>query len=112
MASSQARTDLFRPNNLSGDLKELAHADLVKKRFWTRIFVLGEIFLSIHFCFGPFEKRQFKANCSGLNIDWRSPNGVQLFAECVLRHYKVYKSEPSRSLRSFKCTYQISCIYL
>ena len=33
MASSQTRTDLFRPNNLSGDLKELAHADLVKNVF-------------------------------------------------------------------------------
>ena len=30
---------------------------------------------SINFCFGPLEIRQFKNNCSGINIDWGSPHG-------------------------------------
>ena len=42
---------------------------------------------SINFCFGYFEKRHFKTNCSGLKIDWGSPNRVELFTECALCHY-------------------------
>ena len=41
---------------------------------------------SIDFCFGPFEMRQFKHNGNGLKIDWDLPL-LQLFTECVLRHY-------------------------
>ena len=41
---------------------------------------------SINFCFGPFELRQFKNNCSGLKIGAIFPR-LQLFTECVLRHY-------------------------
>ena len=42
---------------------------------------------SINFCFGRVEMRQFKNKCSGLKMDWRSPPRLQLFTECVLRHY-------------------------
>ena len=57
------------------------------KGFSARIFVLGKIFCTANFFFGPFEIRQFKTNYSDLKTDWGSPNGVQLFTECVLRHY-------------------------
>ena len=39
------------------------------------------------FSVASLEIRQFKTNYGGLKIDWGSPNGVQLFTECVLRHY-------------------------
>jgi len=32
---------------------------------------------------------QSEIKCSGLKIDWGSPNGVQLLTECVLRHYSL-----------------------
>ena len=45
----------------------------------------------INFGFGHVEMRQFKNNCSGPKIDWGSlsppPYRLQLFTECVLRHY-------------------------
>ena len=71
-------------------LKGLAHADLAKKR---RFFCMNfycfmcDYYVDMNFCFGPVEIRQFKNNCSGLKIDWGSPPRVQLFTECVLRHY-------------------------
>ena len=47
-------------------------------------------FCSINFCFGLFELCQFKTNCSVLiKIDWGYPYRVQLFTECVLRHYSL-----------------------
>ena len=46
-------------------------------------------FCSINLCFDPFKIRQFKTNCTVLKIDWDSPHGVQLFTECVLRHYNL-----------------------
>ena len=73
-------------------IKGLAQADLAKKRFKIFFFFWHECLLfyvrllcSINFCFGPVEIQQFKNNCSGLKIDWGPP--MQLFTECVLRHY-------------------------
>ena len=37
-----------------------------------------------------FEIRQFKTNSCGLKIDWGSHHRVQLFTECVLRHYILF----------------------
>ena len=34
---------------------------------------------SISFCFGPFELRQFKSNCSGLKTDWGSPSAAAIY---------------------------------
>ena len=80
----------------------LAHAGLAKKQtnkqtkneFWHEFvlyFVVADFWLRffciINFRFVPFEVRQFKTSCNGLKIDCGSPHGVQLFTECVLRHY-------------------------
>ena len=63
---------------MQGGLKKIKN-----KGFSARIFVLGKIFCTANFFFGPFEIRQFKTNYSDLKTDWGSPNGVQLFTECV-----------------------------
>ena len=52
-------------------LKGLAHADLAKKHFlYELLLCYVRLLCSINFCFGPVEMRQFKINCSGLEIDW------------------------------------------
>ena len=38
-------------------------------------FFYVRLLCSINFCFGPFESRQFKNNCSGPKIDWGSLRG-------------------------------------
>ena len=64
--------------------KGLAHADLAKKLF-LHGFLLFYVRLlrSFNFCFGPFELRQFKNNCSGL----KDLSRLQLFTECVYKHH-------------------------
>ena len=68
-------------------LKGLAHADLAKKRvsfcccccFHDFLLFHVRLLYSINFCFGPFEMRQFKNNCSGPKIDCGSPPAAAIY---------------------------------
>ena len=52
-------------------LMGLAHADLAEKDFLHEFLLFYvRILCSINFCFGTFEIRQSKTNCSVLKMDW------------------------------------------
>ena len=47
--------------------------DVIRRKILSLFF--RRFFCSINFCFGPFEIRQFKTNCSGLKTDLDLPTG-------------------------------------
>ena len=60
-------------------------------QIWLKKYFLHELLLffvrllcSISFCFGPFEMRQFKNNCSGLKTDWGLPPAAAIYGMCIM----------------------------